>query len=231
MAKNEQAAAQRALYEKQAKAEIKRIKRFIREAEKRGYVFSDNVIPKMPKVATAATVRKYQAINPKGLYKKAAYYDQDKKISGSKRRAEERSEAAKKAAQTRKINRTMKVLKEVRKIIAEWTPNPAWSDDLAHIKEQDKNKLENMLNGAIAAEGEYAVAKRLEEKHDQVIELTYAIIYGDSPKRNMPQSGRDGVMQNLATFAAILHGKPLTIRESMEYTEYGETEEYEDELP
>ena len=229
MAKNEQSAAQRALYEKQAKAEIKRIKRFIREAEKRGYVFSDNVIPKMPKVATAATVRKYQAIRPKGLYKKAAYYDQGKKISGSKRRAEERSEAAKKSAQTRRINRTVKVLKEVQKIIAEWTPNPAWSDDLAQMKEQDKNRLENMLNGAIATEGEYAVAKRLEEKYSEVIELVYAIIYGQSKDR--ASAGRSGVMQNLAKFAAILHGSPLSIRESMEYTEYGETEEYEDELP
>lgn len=229
MAKNEQSAAQRALYEKQAKAEIKRIKRFIREAEKRGYVFSENVIPKMPKVATAATVRKYQAINPKGLYKKAAYYDQGKKISGSKRRAEERSEAAKKAAQTRKINRTVKVLKEVQRIIAEWTPNPAWSDDLASMKEQDKNKLENMLNAAIATEGEYAVAKRLEDKYAEVIELVYAIIYGQSKDR--ASAGRSGVMQNLAKFAAILHGKPLSVRESMEYTEYGETEEYEDELP
>ena len=47
----------------------------------------------------------------------------------------------------------------------------------------------------------------------------------------MPQSARDGVMQNLVTFAAILRGRPLTVRESMEYSEYGETEEYEDELP
>ena len=227
MSKDEQSQAEK--YLKESKKEIARIKRFIREAEKRGYVFSDNAIPSLPKKATAATVRKYKAIVPKTLYKKAAYYDQGKKVKGSTRRAQERSEAAKKSAHTRKINRAMKILKEVRRIISEWSANPAWSDHLASLKEQDKNQLETILNGAIASEGEEAVAQRMQEHADEIIELTYAIIYGDSPK-NKSGGGRSGVLSNLAAFSAIVRGRPLTVGESMEASEYGEQLDYEDRL-
>lgn len=225
MAKDAQSQAEK--YLKESKKEIARIKRFIREAEKRGYVFSDNAIPALPKKATAATVRKYKAIVPKSLYKKAAYYDQGKKVKGSTRRAQERSEAAKKAAVTRKINRAMKVLKEVRKIIEQWTPNPSWSDYLSNLKEQDKNQLETILNGAIASEGETVVAQRMQKAGDEIIELTYAIIYGDSPN-NRSGGGRSGVQSNLARFSAIIRGRPLTVEESKEMSEYGEQLDYED---
>lgn len=228
MAKDAQSQAEK--YLKESKKEIARIKRFIREAEKRGYIFSENVIPPLPKVATSATVRKYKAITPARLYKKAAFFDpQGKKIKGSTRRAQERSEAAKKGAHTRKINRAMKILKEVRRIISEWTPNPTWSAHLSDLKEHDKNQLETILNSAIAAEGEEAVAQRMQEHADEIIELTYAIIYGDSPK-NKSGGGRSGVQSNLAAFSAIVRGRPLTVGESKEATEYGEQLDYEDRL-
>ena len=53
--------------------QIKRIKQFIRRAEKRGYQFSDNVIPKKPKRITAGSVRKLASLTPEKLYKKAVY--------------------------------------------------------------------------------------------------------------------------------------------------------------
>lgn len=53
--------------------QLKRIKQFIRRAEKRGYIFSENVIPPVPKRITPASVRRLQRITPEKLYKKAAY--------------------------------------------------------------------------------------------------------------------------------------------------------------
>lgn len=53
--------------------ELKRIKQFIRRAEKRGYIFSENVIPPKPKRITSASVRRLQRITPEILYKNAAY--------------------------------------------------------------------------------------------------------------------------------------------------------------
>lgn len=53
--------------------QLKRIKQFIRRAEKRGYIFSENVIPPVPKRITPASVRRLQRISPEKLYKNAAY--------------------------------------------------------------------------------------------------------------------------------------------------------------
>lgn len=53
--------------------QLKRIKQFIRRAEKRGYIFSENVIPPVPKRITPASVRRLQRITPEKLYKNAAY--------------------------------------------------------------------------------------------------------------------------------------------------------------
>lgn len=53
--------------------QVKRIKQFIRRAEKRGYIFSENVIPPKPKRITSASVRRLQRITPEKLYKNAAY--------------------------------------------------------------------------------------------------------------------------------------------------------------
>lgn len=51
----------------------RRIQSFIRRAEKRGYLFGDNVLPKIPKKITKASVRKLEKITPETLYKKALY--------------------------------------------------------------------------------------------------------------------------------------------------------------
>ena len=57
--------------QRQYEKELKRIKQFIRRAEKRGYRFPDNVIPPKPKRITRASVSRLQKIKPQTLYKKA----------------------------------------------------------------------------------------------------------------------------------------------------------------
>lgn len=89
----------RAEYEKQ----LRRIKRFIRSATKRGYEFPDSAIPKHPKVITEASVRRVASVTPDTLYKKATYTKHTgEKLTGIEARKEERSRAAFKAAETRK---------------------------------------------------------------------------------------------------------------------------------
>lgn len=51
----------------------RRIQSFVRKAEKRGYIFSENIIPAIPKKITAASIRRLENITPEKLYKKAAY--------------------------------------------------------------------------------------------------------------------------------------------------------------
>lgn len=54
-------------------AQVKRIKNFIRRAEKRGYIFNENTLPTKPKRITQASVRRLQRLTPQQLYKKAQY--------------------------------------------------------------------------------------------------------------------------------------------------------------
>lgn len=98
--RRKQTPAERA-YSKQ----VKRIRQFISRAEKRGYQFSDNVLPQRPKRVTQASVKKLAKITPEKLYQKAVYgglatYGEIvPAIEGLKL---ERSLRAKKSAQTRK---------------------------------------------------------------------------------------------------------------------------------
>lgn len=87
--------------------ELKRIKQFINRAEKRGYIFPENIVPDRPKRITSKSVSRLRNINPDYLYRKASYVDTE---TGELRRGEvgreiERSKSARKAAETRKAKR------------------------------------------------------------------------------------------------------------------------------
>jgi hypothetical protein len=66
--KHKQTPTERA-YSKQ----VRRIKQFISRAEKRGFHFNENVLPKRPKRITQGSVRKLAKLTPDKLYKKAEY--------------------------------------------------------------------------------------------------------------------------------------------------------------
>lgn len=98
--KSKQTPNQRA-YAKQ----VKRIKQFIRRAEKRGYQFSENVLPQKPKRVTQASIRKLAQLTPEKLYQKAVYGGEasgGEIVKGTEGIKLERKVRAQKAAQTRK---------------------------------------------------------------------------------------------------------------------------------
>lgn len=84
--------------------QVKLLKQAIRRAEKRGYIIPDNIIPKQPKRITRKSVERLKKITAKDIYKKSEKLDFEtgELISGEEARKLERSEAAKKAAKTRK---------------------------------------------------------------------------------------------------------------------------------
>lgn len=101
MAKRHKQSPEERAYSKQ----VKRIKQFIRRAEKRGYQFSDNVLPKRPKRVTQASVRKLAKITPEKLYQKAVYgglATMGEIVHATEGLKLERSLRAKKASETRK---------------------------------------------------------------------------------------------------------------------------------
>lgn len=113
-------------------------------------------------------------------------------------------------------------LENVREEIRRWTPQPNWTKSLADLKERDKSILENLLNGAIASQGEEAVARRLEENSVEINALLQEILYGSGSKEGNFKDGRTQVNFDLARFSAIIMGRSLTVEESMDLTDLAE---------
>lgn len=91
-------------YNEQYKKEIRRIKRFIKRAEKRGYSFNFKE-PQPPKRIRKESVERLKKITPEKLYASATYrglFSDFRELSGLEARKKERSASAKKAAETRK---------------------------------------------------------------------------------------------------------------------------------
>ena len=89
---------------KEYNKERNRIKRFIRNAEKRGYVFEPNLIPPRPKTITSGSIRRLSKIRPAQLYKKAYAISAvtGQPITVEQRKREIREEASRKAWETRR---------------------------------------------------------------------------------------------------------------------------------
>lgn len=99
---------------KEIRKQRKRIQQFVRRAEKRGYSFPENVVPDIPKNPTEKTLERFKKITPETLYKKAIYTSPEgTKIKGTERRKEERSEASKKGAETKRKNFYEQKAKEI----------------------------------------------------------------------------------------------------------------------
>ena len=89
---------------KEYNKERNRIRRFIRNAEKRGYVFEPNLIPPKPKTITSGSVRRLSKIRPAQLYNKAYAISAvtGQPITVEQRKREIREEAARKGWETRR---------------------------------------------------------------------------------------------------------------------------------
>lgn len=98
---------------KRAKTEVeiayekarKRVKQLISRAEKRGYIFPENIIPKKVKKPTLKSIERLKKITASEVYKKAKYVSPETGLiyKGTEGRKKERTASAKKAAQTRKL--------------------------------------------------------------------------------------------------------------------------------
>lgn len=81
-----------------------RVLSLIRQAAKRGYMIPDDIIPRIPKRPTRASIRHLKNITPSAIYKKAMWVDPltGDYLSGVEGRQIERQRAAQKSADTRK---------------------------------------------------------------------------------------------------------------------------------
>jgi hypothetical protein len=202
--------------------EAAKLRRRIKALQKRGYMFPKGYTP------TPGA----------NLYEAAYYIDQSTPtphaITGVERREQERSIAARKAAETRRRRALItdpettqglptdlgKVLTEIQRKIDEWQPRTEWvnpntkgetyeNSAFTKVKTRDKNKLKAMLDMAISQEGAQTVAARLEANAEMANTLATQILSGDRTDFNYMQG-------ELAGFAQILLGRNLSTHESID---------------
>lgn len=89
-------------YSEEKQKQIRRLRRFIKSAQERGYEFDDNIID------LALSADELKKITPKELYKKASFYDElsGEIFSGEEGRKIENYRRTKKAQETRENNKT-----------------------------------------------------------------------------------------------------------------------------
>lgn len=206
--------------------EQKRIKRFIREATKRGFDFSDFVIPKKPKRVTKKQIELIRSIKPDFLYSKATYKAEKGIISGLEgRKLERRTAYSKRFSGTRNVagippTDVDDVLTQVEKIIDNYGGNSHWGEYMAARKNRDYQILKRILFGALARDGRRAVAKRLQANANRIIDIVNQALYA---------SDQNTINFAMAAFARILKNEALTMQEAIEIQEASEG--YDDEAP
>ena len=164
-------------YQKQ----IKRLERFIKNAEKRGFIFDDFQIPTRPQKVTKKRLQEIKDLKPSGLYKKAFAIDEyGEKIAGEVARKMERQIAAHKAAETRKAK------KYGRKThFDDFTYFPSESTMvLSNFKAEISNfptfaqpVLNQWLSNVIAQHGSDAAAEMLQEGKEKGLIVNWEVAY------------------------------------------------------
>ena len=207
------------------KKQVTRIKNFIRRATKRGYEFSDNVIPNMPKRVTKKSIEKIKNIKPKDLYSKASYLDKStgEIVSGSTGRKIERNLSTQKAKETRRNNTNKRHSNNNKNYIRYETV--IMRNFYEYIKTFTSNKIRDSLFGMIKSleheQGTTEVAKALQNMPLQFHEILARCGY-DSDKALM-----EFETSFLEYFPNVSEQYKKDLMEKLEYNEMG-YEEYED---
>lgn len=209
--------------EKEYKKQRRRIQRFIKSAEKRGYMFDQRVLPAVPKKITKASVQRLAKITPTILYKKAVYTTLNNEVvSGEEGRQLERKAASKKQQRTRKATPVDKsgitkagrppaivdtILSAVEDLIARFPDGNDWKDWQYQLHEKHKNVLQRMLETQIMLSGRSVIAMRLQNSTADIVQLVERIVYGDSKD--------EAYQADIGWFAQIIKGDNLTAEEAL----------------
>lgn len=239
--------------EQDYKKELNRIKRFIKNAQKKGFNFADYELPKQPKKITQASVNKLRKITPQKLYQSATFVDPlshqtisgteaKRRIKGTKSGIKSKGTESyktnyrknnKEAPEKTQITTTQAglppsdvddVLTNIEELLSEWQPEPHWSKGYARLKENNRNILQRVLSGAISNLGRQQVARNVQKFAYLVKDLVWKIIYGNSEFKWSDVSG------SISSITSIIYGRGLSIEEKKEFGAYEEMEEFLNEI-
>lgn len=173
---------------KEYNKERNRIRRFIRNAEKRGYVFEPNLIPPKPKTITSGSVRRLSKIRPAQLYNKAYAISAvtGQPITVEQRKKEIKQEASRKAWETRRMKKDQEEYNRI-KTDKEWqqmfyASKLVWDKVQSMIsnvgveQSQSADLLNNLLNSQIKEYGADSVLYCIAQVSEDFLSTCEAII-------------------------------------------------------
>lgn len=219
---------------KEYNKERNRIKRFIRYAEKRGYVFEPNLLPPKPKTITSGSIRRLSKIRPAQLYKKAYAISvvTGQPITVEQRKREIRQEASRKAWETRRRKKDEEEYNRI-KNDREWqqtfsTTKLVWDKVQSMIanvgvqQSQSADLLNNLLNSEIKKYGVDSVMYSIAQASEDFLS-TCEVIIRYHPSSNVSRTA----VQHLYT---LISGNIPSDAEQAEIDEALANDEYWDEI-
>ncbi len=213
MAKRKKQTENQKAYQK----ERRRLLQAVRRAEKQGYIFPEDVVPKLPKRVTKKRLEKIQKIKPKQLYKKAVFIYQEtgEIVHAEQRKQEVKQEAIKKAKETRKRKKkisipsvptyypTISIIDTIRDRISELTreTKPAIPID------NRKNELLAIFEDTVTMFGDNIIEYEhyLEAHESEIAELLNVISY---------DSNAEQVSVTFVSLGRILNRQALSISQA-----------------
>lgn len=173
---------------KEYNKERNRIKRFIRNAEKRGYVFEPNLIPPKPKTITSGSIRRLSKIRPAQLYNKAYAISAvtGQPITVEQKKREIREEASRKAWETRrrkkdqadynriKTNREWQEMFHASRLV--WDKVQSMIANVGVQQSQSADLLNNLLNSEIEKYGADSVLYSIGQASENFLSTCEVII-------------------------------------------------------
>lgn len=228
------------------KKELKRIKQFMRRAEKRGYRWYYYELPKKPKKITEKSVSRLKKITPDLLYKKGEYIDQEtgEILEGVKGRTKERKTAAQKAVVTLKQKKN-RLKKEKQKQEQPKAPKPETTDYgevdeyLPDYSEMVINNvyelIDNFDTGNFYSKRGASQAMHNRDKLRTILDSAIAKLGADAVAERLNENAGeiaeivDKAMYNyeeaeihISRFASILNDGPLSASQAAEFAEMSE---------
>ena len=204
------------------KKQVKRLKQAVRRAEKRGYIVPENVIPKQPKRITKKSVERIKKITTKEIYSKSEKLDFEtgELIPGEVGRKQERSEAAKKAAKTRKEKRYNAKKGESEYYEPQYDAFPSGADiiianfkaEMSRFPEVAQPIASQWLDRLLIDYSKEDVAEMLENAAAQGLGVDYSIAYREDLLL-------DRLSEMLDLLPGASTGNKIGIMEAMEYEE------------
>lgn len=204
------------------KKQVKRLKQAVRRAEKRGYIVPENVIPKQPKKITQKSVERLKKITTKEIYSKSEKLDFEtgELIAGEVARKQERSEAAKKAAKTRKEKRYNAEKGESEYYESQYDTFPSGADiiignfkaEMSRFPEVAQPIANQWLDRLLIDYSKEDVAEMLENAAEQGLGVDYSIAYREDLLL-------DRLSEMLDLLPGASTGNKIDIMEATEYEE------------